>query len=54
MEYTDSDFKKLGKRYKVPLFGTDEWYIQEIFDSYMKDGKPVGYKHTIDDSVLTR
>jgi len=49
VEYTDSDFKKLAKRYKVPLFGTDEWYIQDIVDSYMKDGKPVGYKHTIDD-----
>jgi hypothetical protein len=48
VEYTDSDFKKLGKRFKVPLFGTDEWYIQEIVDTYM-DGKPFGYKHTIDD-----
>jgi hypothetical protein len=41
VEYTDSDFKNFSKRFKVPLFGTDEWYIQDIVDSYL-DGKPFG------------
>lgn len=43
MEVTDSDIKAVVKRFKVPILGSDDWYIQEILASYI-DSKPFGNK----------
>jgi hypothetical protein len=37
----DSDIKVVIKRFKVPLLGSDHWYIQENIDSYV-NSSPIG------------
>jgi hypothetical protein len=40
---TDQVLAEVVKRIKIPLLGSDDWYIQEIVDSYF-DKRSIGYQ----------